>query len=57
MKAKVLSRFKDKYSGETHEAGEIITISKERFEEILTVAPLVEKVAEPKKTKESHKIK
>ena len=55
MKAKVLSRFKDKHSGEIHEPGDIITISKARFEEILTVAPLVEKIAEPKKQKKATK--
>ena len=50
MKAKVLRRFKDKYSGKVYKAGEVITISKERFEEILTVAHLVEKVETKKKT-------
>ena len=55
MKAKVLSRFKDKHNGKIHEPGEILTISKERFEEILTVAPLVEKIAEPKKQKKATK--
>ena len=50
MKAKVLRRFKDKYSGKVYKVGEVITISKERFEEILTVAPLVEKVETKKKT-------
>lgn len=49
MKAKVLRRFKDKYSGKVYKAGEVITISKERFEEILTVASLVEKVETKKK--------
>lgn len=52
MKAKVLRRFKDKYSGKVYKVDEIITISKERFEEILTVAPLVEKVETKKKTEE-----
>jgi hypothetical protein len=36
--------FKDRYSGEIHKAGKVMTISRERFEEILTVAPLVEEV-------------
>lgn len=49
MKAKVLQRFKDKYSGKVYKVGETITISKERFEEILKVAPLVEKVETKKK--------
>lgn len=52
MKAKVLKRFKDKYSGKVYKAGEVITVSKERFEEILAVAPLVEKVESKKKTAE-----
>ena len=49
MKAKVLRKFKDKYSGKIHETGDMLTISRERFNEILTVAPLVEEVKEPKK--------
>lgn len=52
MKAKVLKRFKDKYSGRIYRVDEVITISKERFEEILTVGPLVEKVETKKKTEE-----
>lgn len=57
MKAKVLKDFKDKYTGERHTAGETIDVSKERFDEILTVDKLVEEVTveevpakEPKKT-------
>ena len=49
MKAKVLRKFRDKHSGRYYEAGEFITISKERFNEILTVAPLVEEVKETTK--------
>lgn len=52
MKAKVLRRFKDKYSGKIYKVGQIVTVSKERFEEILTVAPLVEKVETKKKSAE-----
>lgn len=44
MKAKVLKRFKDKYNGKIYEPGEIITISKKRFNEILEVDVLVEEV-------------
>lgn len=55
MKAKVLSRFIDKHSCEIHEPGKILTISKERFEEILAVAPLVEEITEPKKKKKAAK--
>ena len=53
MRAKVLKDFKDKYSGKIHKRGDVITISKERFEEILTVGPLVEEAKEPKKAKKS----
>lgn len=52
MKAKVLKRFRDKYSGKVYKAGEVITVSKARFEEILTVAPLVEKVETKKKAED-----
>jgi hypothetical protein len=51
MKAKVLKKFKDKHSGKIHNVGETMTISKERFAEILEVAPLVEEVKETKKAK------
>lgn len=44
MKAKVLKRFKDKHNGKIYEPGEIITISKKRFNEILEVDILVEEV-------------
>ena len=55
MKARVLNRFRDKHTCEIHEPGKILTISRERFEEILTVAPLVEEITEPKKKKEAAK--
>ena len=45
MKVKVIKVFKDKYTGKRYAAGEIIEVSKERFDEILTVDKLVEKVA------------
>jgi hypothetical protein len=44
MIAKVLKRFKDKHNGKIYEPGEIITISKKRFAEILEVGVLVEEV-------------
>lgn len=55
MKAKVLQLFKDKHTGELHQKGTTITVSKERFEEILTVGPFVEAITtgENKKKKES----
>lgn len=51
MKAKVLKRFKDKHTGELHQKGTTINISKERYEEILRVGPFVEAV-KTGKTKE-----
>lgn len=44
MRAKVLKTFKDKHTGKLHEKGSTITVSKERFKEILTVGPFVEAV-------------
>lgn len=49
MKAVVLKKFRDKYTKKIYKVGDVITISKERFEEILTVGNLVEKVEEKKK--------
>jgi hypothetical protein len=46
VKALVLKKFKDKYTGKVYKAGEIITISKKRFAEILKVAPLVQEITE-----------
>ena len=46
MKAKVLKRFKDKHNGKIYEVGDIITISKKRYAEILEVDVLVEEVTE-----------
>lgn len=55
MKAKVLKRFKDKHTGELHQKGTTITVSKERFDEIMSVGPFVEaiKTGKTKKEKES----
>lgn len=52
MKAKVLRKFKDKHTNEVYSVGDVITISKARFEEILTVAPLVEEVKTKAKAKD-----
>ena len=46
MKVKVLKDFNDKYTGKRHKKDDILTVSKARFEEILTVDKLVEEVAE-----------
>ena len=53
MKAKVLQKFKDKHNGKIYEAGAVITVSKERYDEILTVAPLVEEIREKKAAKKA----
>jgi len=42
MKAKVLIPFNDKYTGKTHEKGEILDVSAERFNEINKKDRLVE---------------
>ena len=52
MKAKVLKDFKDKYTGNLHKAGTTITVTEERFAEILTVDKLVEAVPVKKKKAE-----
>lgn len=50
MKAKVLKQFRDKHSGEIHKEGATITISKDRYREILTVGPLVEEIKNVKRS-------
>ncbi len=52
MKAKVLVKFKDKKSGKIHKVGDIINVSKARFEEILTVGNLVEEYKDEAKKAE-----
>ncbi len=49
MKAKVLIKFKDKKTGKIRKVGEVFSVSKERFEEILTVGKLVEEYKEEAK--------
>lgn len=46
MKVKVLKDFNDKYTGKRHKEGDTMTVTKERFEEILSVDKLVEEVVE-----------
>ena len=54
MKAKVLKSFRDRHTGEIHKTGKVMTISRERYEEILAVAPLVAEVkTKTKKVAES----
>lgn len=52
MKAKVLKRFRDKHNGKIYEPNDIITVTKKRFAEILTVDKLVEEVVEKEKEAE-----
>lgn len=51
MKVKVIKKFVDKHTKEVRKVGEVLTISKDRFEEILTVGKLVEEVKETKAAK------
>lgn len=51
MKAKVLRAFKDKHNGKMYQIGEEITITKDRYEEILTVGNLVEEIKKEAKVK------
>lgn len=53
MKVKVLQKFKDKHSGKIYKQGETLTISKERYAEIMTVGKLVEEIKTVKKPKET----
>lgn len=46
MKAKVLKPFRDKVTGEMHKPGDVIDITKKRYNEILTVDELVEEIKE-----------
>lgn len=53
MKVKVLKSFRDKYSGEIRKKGSTITVSKDRYAEILKKGPLVEEVKATKKPRAS----
>jgi hypothetical protein len=53
MQVKVLRSFRDKYSGEIRKEGTTITVSKDRYAEILKKGPLVERVKATKKPRES----
>lgn len=48
MKVIVLKKFIDKYSGEVHNAGDELNITKKRYAEILSVGKLVEEIKEEK---------
>lgn len=55
MKAKVLEPFKDKYNGKVYKKNQVITVTKERFDEILTVDKLVEEVVVKKEETSTEK--
>ena len=46
MNVKVLKKFKDKHTGEVYKKGDWLTITEERFKEILQVGQFVYKVPE-----------
>lgn len=46
MKIKVIKRFKDKNSGKIYKVGDVLTVSKERFAEIVKAGPYVEEYKE-----------
>lgn len=52
VKVKVATAFIDRHSFEVHEVGEVLEITDERYNEIMSVNPsLVEQVKEEKKTR------
>ena len=52
MKAKVIKEFRDKHTGEIYKVGKTLTISEERYNEILTVGELVKEIkSKPAKEK------
>ena len=51
MKAKVLIKFIDKYTGEIRKVDDIIEVTEERYNEILVKGKLVEEIAEEKEEK------
>ncbi len=55
MKAKVLQKFEDKYTKEIYKVNDVIDITEERFEEILTVGKFVERIEEPAEEKPAKK--
>lgn len=49
FKVKCLQTFRDKHTNKIRRKGETFNVTEERFEEILKVGKLVEKVTEPTK--------
>ncbi len=52
MKAKVIKKFRDKYTGDMYAVDDVITVTKKRYNEILETGKLVEEVKEEKVTEE-----
>lgn len=44
MKAKVLHKFTDKYTGELYRRGAVLDITEERYKEIMSVAHLLQRI-------------
>ncbi len=57
MKVKTIKRFKDKHTGKVHKVGDVFTVNKDRFAEIIKsgkfVEEFTEKEAETKKVQEN----
>ena len=57
MKVKTIKRFKDKHTGKVHKVGDVFTVNKDRFSEIIKSGKFVEefseKEAETKKVQEN----
>ncbi len=52
MKVKVLKKFRDKHNGKVYKVGEVLDITKKRFDEIQKVGKLVEEVKESTEVEE-----
>ena len=46
MKVKVTRKFRDKYTGELHKKGDLLEITEERYNEIMSVGSFVYKIAQ-----------
>ena len=53
MKAKVLLKYRDKYTGEIHDPGTEIEVAKDRADEILSKGDFIEIVTEEKPEKKA----
>lgn len=49
MKVKVIKGFRDKHTNKLHKVNDILTVSKERYDEILTKGKFVEEIKAEKK--------